>query len=194
MANNDPFMASINAFVDSATANMEQVVRVAGISILARLVDMSPVGNPEIWAVNKTAANYNRAVSDANQSAMQDPANLTRTGRLRRRDRVSDSMDITAPPGYTGGRFRGNWQVSFDTVANGETGQIDENGNETKAAGNIVLEQFRVGTRAIYFANNVPYAYRLEFGHSTQAPGGMVRVTAEEFQAFFNAAAQELAK
>ena len=33
-----------------------------------------------------------------------------------------------------------------------------------------------------YIINNLPYAIPLEFGHSTQAPGGMVRVTVARFQ------------
>ncbi|MFV8951978.1 hypothetical protein ABQ508_09200, partial [Serratia fonticola] len=91
-----------------------------------------------------------------------------------------------------GGRFRGNWQVSFDSAADGETGRIDKSGGATLAAGNLVIEQFRIGMQAIYFVNNVPYAYRLEFGHSTQAPGGMVRITAADFQRHFNAAVSEI--
>ncbi|WP_256203847.1 MULTISPECIES: hypothetical protein [unclassified Pseudomonas] len=30
--------------------------------------------------------------------------------------------------------------------------------------------------------NNLPYAIPLEYGHSTQAPAGMVRVTLANFQ------------
>ncbi len=103
-------------------------------------------------------------------------------------------MDIKAPPGYTGGRFRGNWQVSFDAPTTDETGRVDKTGNLTKAAGNYTLSLFKVGMKAIYFCNNVPYAYRLEMGHSSQAPGGMVRITAVEFQRFFEEAVREVTK
>ncbi|MCP5716371.1 hypothetical protein NL319_28005, partial [Klebsiella pneumoniae] len=85
-----------------------------GIKILNQLVMMSPVGNPELWEVNQTAVSYNRAVYDHNEAQRADLANLTKTGRLKKKNRVVDGMDIKAPPGYTGGRFRGNWQVSFD--------------------------------------------------------------------------------
>ncbi len=30
--------------------------------------------------------------------------------------------------------------------------------------------------------NNLPYAIALEYGHSDQAPGGMVRITQARFQ------------
>lgn len=192
MSENNAFMASINAFVDKAKADQAEVVRVAGIKILARLVDMSPVGNPELWEANQTAVVYNAAVDEHNSLLRQNPNNLTKAGRLRAGRKVNDSMDLKAPPVYTGGRFRGNWQVSFDAHTTEETGRIDKTGNMTKAAGNYVLSRFIVGMNEIFFCNNVPYAYRLEMGHSRQAPGGMVRITAAEFQKFFSEAVSEV--
>jgi len=192
MAENDAFMQAITAFVDEAKANQAQVVRATGIRILTQLVQMSPVGNPELWEVNATAKAYNDAVSEHNEAQRNDPGNLTPTGRLKKRARVSDSMDIKAPAGYTGGRFRGNWQVGLDAAPQGETGQVDKSGGKTLATGTLVIERFRVGMQAVYFTNNVPYAYPLEFGHSSQAPGGMVRITAADFQRHFQAAVSEV--
>lgn len=194
MSDNKAFTAAITAFVDKAKENQEAVVRAVGIRILNQLVMMSPVGNPELWGINQTAASYNQAVYDHNEAQKSDPANLTKTGRLKKKARLVDGMDIKAPPGYTGGRFRGNWQVSFDAPTTDETGRIDKTGNLTKAAGNNTLSLFKVGMKAIYFCNNVPYAYRLEMGHSSQAPGGMVRITAAEFQRFFEDAVREVTK
>ena len=194
MSDNKAFTAAITAFVDKAKANQEAVVRAVGIRILNQLVMMSPVGNPELWGINQTAASYNQAVYDHNEAQKSDPANLTKTGRLKKKARVVDGMDIKAPPGYTGGRFRGNWQVSFDAPTTDETGRVDKTGDMTKAAGNYTLSLFKVGMKAIYFCNNVPYAYPLEMGHSTQAPGGMVRITAAEFQRFFEEAVREVTK
>ncbi|MCG3099095.1 hypothetical protein [Enterobacter asburiae] len=194
MSDNKAFTAAITAFVDKAKANQEAVVRAVGIRILNQLVMMSPVGNPELWGINQTAASYNQAVYDHNEAQKSDPDNLTKTGRLKKKARVVDGMDIKAPPGYTGGRFRGNWQVSFDAPTTDETGRVDKTGNLTKAAGNYTLSLFKVGMKAIYFCNNVPYAYRLEMGHSSQAPGGMVRLTAAEFQRFFEEAVREVTK
>lgn len=192
MAENDAFMVAISAFVDKAKANQAQVVRAAGIRILAQLVQMSPVGNPELWEVNTTAKAYNDAVFEHNETQRQDQGNLTPTGRLKKRARISDSMDIKAPAGYTGGRFRGNWQVGLDAAPQGETGRTDKSGGKTLAAGMLVIERFRVGMQAVYFTNNIPYAYPLEFGHSSQAPGGMVRITAADFQRHFQAAVSEV--
>lgn len=194
MDDNKAFTAAITTFVDKAKANQEAVVRAVGIRILNQLVMMSPVGNPELWGINQTAASYNQAVYDHNEAQKSDPANLTKTGRLKKKARLVDGMDIKAPPGYTGGRFRGNWQVSFDAPTTDETGRVDKTGDLTKAAGNYTLSLFKVGMKAIYFCNNVPYAYPLEMGHSTQAPGGMVRITAAEFQRFFEEAVREVTK
>ncbi|MBX8835025.1 hypothetical protein [Enterobacter sp. Y17] len=194
MDDNKAFTAAITAFVDKAKANQEAVVRAVGIRILNQLVMTSPVGNPELWGINQTAASYNQAVYDHNEAQKSDPANLTKTGRLKKKARLVDGMDIKAPPGYTGGRFRGNWQVSFDAPTTDETGRVDKTGNLTKAAGSYTLSLFKVGMKAIYFCNNVPYAYRLEMGHSSQAPGGMVRITAAEFQRFFEEAVREVTK
>ncbi|MCE1916846.1 hypothetical protein [Enterobacter ludwigii] len=194
MDDNKAFTAAITAFVDKAKANQEAVVRAVGIRTLNQLVMMSPVGSPELWGINQTAFPYNQAVYDHNEAQKSDPANLTKTGRLKKKARLVDGMDIKAPPGYTGGRFRGNWQVSFDAPTTDETGRVDKTGNLTKAAGNYTLSLFKVGIKAIYFCNNVPYAYRLEMGHSSQAPGGMVRITAAEFQRFLEDAVGEVTK
>lgn len=192
MLENKEFLSSIDAFVTKAKENQGAVVRKASIKILSRLVQISPVGNPGIWEVNQTASAYNNAVREHNATLRDSPENLTKSGRIKRGLKVNDSMDVKAPAGYTGGRFRGNWQVSFDEKPDGETGRIDKNGSETIAAGVMVIEQFRVGMKSVYFCNNVPYAYPLEFGHSKQAPGGMVRITAAEFQRYFDAAASEV--
>ncbi|MBD2803702.1 hypothetical protein [Xenorhabdus szentirmaii] len=188
----DPFMASIDAFVNKAKGNIEAASRGAFIKILSRLVIMSPVGNPELWKINQTAREYNQAVHDWNEHQRSDPSNLTPKKRqLKKRARSQDSMDIKAPPGYTGGRFRGNWQVTFDDIPTEETGRIDKSGTMTKAVGELVIGQFKVGVKAVYFSNVVPYAYRLEMGHSTQSPNGMIAVTAQEFQKFFSEAVTE---
>ncbi|HDR2451685.1 hypothetical protein ACLEW9_07855 [Enterobacter ludwigii] len=194
MSDNKAFTAAITAFVDKAKANQEAVVRAVGIRILNQLVMMSPVGNPELWEVNQTAVSYNRAVYDHNEAQRANPDNLTKTGRLKKKARLVDGMDVKAPSGYTGGRFRGNWQVSFDAPTTDETGRIDKTGDLTKAAGNYTLSLFKVGMKSIFFCNNVPYAYPLEMGHSTQAPGGMVRITAADFQRFFEEAVMEVTK
>lgn len=189
----ESFSESVKIFVDRAKANQDQVVRAVGLKILARIVQRSPVGNPDLWESNQDAVAYRKAVDDHNDALRRDADNLAGNNRLKRGLRVTDTMDNRTGKGYTGGRFRGNWQVTFDEPAVGEVDSIDAAGNQTIATGTAIISQFKVGmNHAIYFTNNVPYAIRLEFGHSKQAPHGIVRVTAQEFQMFVKQAAREL--
>lgn len=57
-----------------------------------------------------------------------------------------------APPGYVGGRARASWQFS-------QTSPV-----------------------SVKVESNLPYIVALEFGHSSQAPQGMVRITAARLE------------
>ncbi|HGW8406532.1 TPA: hypothetical protein ACNROV_003964 [Citrobacter freundii] len=190
---NQPFLAAIQLFVDSSKQEMDEVVRRTGIKILGRLVEMSPIGNPNVWQVNQTASTYNDAVRDHNAALRDDPANLTKSGRLKRGLRVNDSMDIKKPDGYVGGRFKNNWYVGFDSQPTETNDTPDASGQGSNSRGLAVLEVFRVGqVSTIYFTNNLPYAQELENGHSNQAPGGMVGLTALDAAQYFREAMNEV--
>lgn len=190
---NQPFLAAIQLFVDGSKQEIEEAVRRTGIKILGRLVDMSPVGQPEIWQVNQTASAYNTAVREHNAALRDDPANITKAGRLRRGLRVNDSMDIKKPEGYVGGRFKNNWYVGLDSQPTETNDTPDASGQGSNSRGLAVLEVFRVGqVNSIYFTNNLPYAPALENGHSNQAPGGMVGLTALDAAQYFREAMSEV--
>ncbi|EOY2721014.1 hypothetical protein ACP3BO_001177 [Citrobacter freundii] len=190
---NQPFLAAIQLFVDGSKEDIDQVVRRTGIKILGRLVDMSPVGQPDIWQVNQTATSYNTAVQEHNAALRDDPDNLTKSGRLKRGLRVNDSMDIKKPDGYVGGRFKNNWYVGFDSQPTESNETPDASGQGSNSRGMTVLEVFRVGqVDSIYFTNNLPYAVALENGHSGQAPGGMVGLTALDAAQLFREAMSEV--
>jgi len=83
------------------------------------------------------------------------------------------------PPGYTGGQARGNWQASIGSPASGTTEATDKSGTATIAgiAGNTQQAPGNVW----YLTNNLPYvSTALEYGSSTQAPTGMVRISLRE--------------
>lgn len=190
---NQPFLAAIQLFVDGSKEDIDQVVRRTGIKILGRLVDMSPVGQPDIWQVNQTATSYNTAVREHNAALRDDPDNLTKSGRLKRGLRVNDSMDIKKPDGYVGGRFKNNWYVGFDSQPTESNETPDASGQGSNSRGLAVLEVFRVGqVSSIFFTNNLPYAAALENGHSGQAPGGMVGITALDAAQLFREAMSEV--
>ncbi len=193
ISTNQPFLAAIKLFVDGSKEEMDNVIRRTGIKILGRLVDMSPIGNPDIWEVNQTASAYNDAVRDHNAALRNDPANLTKAGRLKRGLRVNDSMDIKKPEGYVGGRFKNNWYVGFDSRPTQSNDTPDASGQGSNSRGLAVLEVFRVGqVSSIFFTNNLPYAQALENGHSNQAPGGMVGLTALDAAQLFREAMSEV--
>nr|WP_153879490.1 hypothetical protein [Citrobacter freundii] len=190
---NQPFLAVIQLFVDSSKQEMDEVVRRTGIKILAQLVEMSPIGQPEKWEVNQTAVAYNDAVREHNATLRDDPANMTKSGRLKRDLRVNDSMDIKKPDGYVGGRFKNNWYVGFDSQPTQSNDTPDASGQGSNSRGLAVLEVFRVGqVSSIFFTNNLPYAVALESGHSGQAPGGMVGITALDAAQLFREAMSEV--
>lgn len=84
------------------------------------------------------------------------------------------------PPGYVGGRARGSWQCS---VASPKAGQIDR--IDPSGAGTIADMQSSVPSGAgqvAYLSSNLIYIERLEFGWSTQAPAGMVRLNMDRVQ------------
>lgn len=86
------------------------------------------------------------------------------------------------PPGYTGGRFRANWQHGLNFIPTVFTDAVDKSGNSTLAAiASAVALGNAVGVH--YITNNLPYAERIENGWSRQAPQGIVGRVELEFPA-----------
>ena len=175
------FALSLAEFAAQATEAIDASLREIIIEVGNSLIRMSPVGSPEIWAQNAVAIQYNKAVDEHNTTLRSDPANLTKAGRLRPGRKVHDGMDIVAPEGYVGGRFRGNWMFSIGAPDSATTEEIDPSGAKSTARITAGIIEFKAGDTC-YITNSLGYAIPLEFGHSTQAPGGMVRVTVARFQ------------
>lgn len=93
-----------------------------------------------------------------------------------------------APPGYVGGRFRGNWQASIGSPAVGELDRRDEESTISEMEAFVSALK---GGRVTFLSNNLPYAMPLEYGHSKQAPGGMVRKNVARFQRLVNEEARK---
>lgn len=79
------------------------------------------------------------------------------------------------------GRFKGNWQLTIDERASASLLRYDQDGHTTLAAIAAKANSFTAGQVA-YIQNMVLYGYDLEYGYSKQAPDGMVRITALQFQ------------
>ena len=83
------------------------------------------------------------------------------------------------PPGYTGGHAKGNWQASIGSPETGTTSTIDKSGSATLASINGKTQN--APGNVWYLTNNLPYvSTALEYGSSTQAPTGMVRISLRE--------------
>jgi hypothetical protein len=95
------------------------------------------------------------------------------------------------PKGYVGGHFRRNWQFGNGSPPEGEVEGIDPSGGATITELTASVSDFAMGDTG-YVVNNLPYANRLEYGWSTQAPAGMVRITVDRFQQIVDEAAAEI--
>lgn len=198
---NGSFAENIRQFAEQAQAGLDTTFREIVIEIGSSVIRMSPVGNPEIWAANVVHRQTNTAAADAydfnvavrNTVINLTDSNFTKAGKLKRgvkyakpltkteRDQNYNVNGLVAGKSYVGGRFRGNWQFSIDTPADGVLDQIDPSGNVSIAVLRTQVQSLTIGQTA-YLVNNLPYAVPLEYGHSKQAPGGMVRITLARFQ------------
>ncbi|WP_259699468.1 HK97 gp10 family phage protein [Pseudomonas fluorescens] len=79
------------------------------------------------------------------------------------------------------GRFKGNWQFTIGSPSNQSLDTADKAGHETIAALVAQVSSLEAGKIA-YIVNNLVYGVPLEYGHSAQAPAGMVQITLARFQ------------
>ena len=97
-----------------------------------------------------------------------------------------------APPGYTGGRLRGNWQTSLNTPIHTEIARIDPNGGDVLKEMQATVYNSEVKD-SIFLTNNLPYAVPVEYGHSkNQRPMGMLRVSIAGFENAIKEALQKV--
>lgn len=88
------------------------------------------------------------------------------------------------------GNFKGAWRLSIDGYDTTVPETPDKQGGDVLArmlaeVGNLTFGQ------AAFLQNNLPYAVPLEFGHSTQAPTGIVRIAQAQFQQLVQQAIRE---
>jgi hypothetical protein len=88
------------------------------------------------------------------------------------------------PPGYVGGRARGNWQPSVGEPITTEIDRIDASGNTVLADIERVVPK-KAGS-VVWLSNNVDYIQRLEEGYSPQSPpNAMVRLNFQRITSVF---------
>lgn len=87
------------------------------------------------------------------------------------------------------GRFRGNWQASLNTPNKSTTGSLDRSGGGAINEVAAVVNNLQLG-QVFWLTNNLPYARRLEYGYSKQAPNGFLRINVQRVQFALNQAKQ----
>jgi len=92
------------------------------------------------------------------------------------------------PADYRPGNFRSSWFLSIG-AASGETTAATDHDQEPWHMER--LTDFRAG-ESVFLSNNAPHASSLEFGHSIQAPNGIM-VNAIEFDGIANGVARRIA-
>lgn len=100
---------------------------------------------------------------------------------------------VKASPVDTG-RFRGNWQITANRPPLYALNNYDRDGADTIAEGKRALYAIMRGggaVRSIYFSNMLIYANALEYGHSKQAPAGVVGIVAARLRSFMAQAIRE---
>ncbi len=77
------------------------------------------------------------------------------------------------------GRFRANWVMGVGAINRATSPALDKSGG---VAISRIAEQMQTQPEGavFYITNSLPYAKALEYGHSDQAPAGMVRLTVVE--------------
>lgn len=108
---------------------------------------------------------------------------------------VGDPSGWQSPPpaGYAGGRLKNNWMVGDRAINTTTTNAPDAVGAASLNDGFAAINSLQLGG-TIYITNSLPYAKALEYGHSKQAPHGMVRIGVQNLQRSVRDAVQGLKK
>lgn len=186
------FAADLKKLCAAAGDKAELVVRRSALDLGGHMVDGSPVGNPDLWAENKGATymreTYNLFVDAHNADIGKGK------GRLRRKSQKALNAEFgnKAGKGYTGGRFKNNWRTAVGGSADNSTiDKPDRAGLTSRVLMDTVVYSWQPG-QTIFITNSLPYAKKLEFGHSKQAPAGVVRLAVQNFATAVAKAAREV--
>lgn len=90
--------------------------------------------------------------------------------------RVGQSVVLMTPADT--GRAKANWLHGIGNYTQKQLDAVDKSGGIAINALIGGVEKLSVG-QTFYFTNSLPYAQKLEYGSSLQAPAGMVRVSVE---------------
>lgn len=75
------------------------------------------------------------------------------------------------------GRFKNNWMSAWQAIDRSSNRGGNTSGSDSLGQLKDKVSSVDLG-KEFFFTNTVPYAMKLEYGHSAQAPDGIVRVNA----------------
>lgn len=87
------------------------------------------------------------------------------------------------------GRLRGNWVCTINTPNTGSEAGIRSMA-ETKRQNEAKVNDSTYKD-VVYLTNNLTYAVAIEYGHSAQAPQGMMRISAAQWPAIVKRTARK---
>lgn len=172
------FALSVGSWADKAGGEIDATLRAIVLEILRRLILKSPVktgrfrgnwqvgiGHPESGVIGEEIEHANRR-GGLRLGVERGRHSANRPGPERGKGKQPERLSVGSAPS---GEIR-----SAEDVLSVEGGKIQD---WSPTHGQAVL----------WISNNLPYAVRLEYGWSKQAPSGMVRVTLLELGAIVQA-------
>ena len=191
----------LRAFAERAGISIQTVTRVAVVNMTSRMVLESPVGNADLWKSNSHRAfareNYNKLAALKNNATLENPSSYSKRGKLKAKlvkelsgKQLRKTFPNVTGKGYVGGRFRANWMAGI----NAPNKSITESVNAQDSWSEVEkLKTAQLGG-VLYFTNSLPYSRKIEYGHSKQAPAGVVRLNVQRFEQDIKAAIAEVRK
>jgi len=129
----------------------------------------------------KNQENLFRFESDLKKFAEQIDVDV---GKVVRRVALDLYAKITMRTPVDTGRARASWGIDVGRPSNYVAGErLGGSENITQMAKLRAVTDKRLGETTIWLFNNLPYIVPLEYGHSGQAPNGMVRISVAEVEA-----------
>lgn len=122
-------------------------------------------------AIHKTGASFNAAFHKLIQASEK------RVEEVAKDVAVDLTVMLVTRSPVDSGRFRHNWNTAINQVNYNTTLDVQNNAIARSAA---VIESYKLGD-TVNITNSLPYANRLEYGWSQQAPQGMTRLTLLEY-------------
>ena len=108
--------------------------------------------------------------------------NKGRMKKIAKQAYVVTVQKVSRRTPVSSGLFKNNWFTALNAPSQQTTQRIGGTFGDpqSNAADDAIRIQFDIG-ETLFLTNSLPYADRLEYGWSDQAPQGMVRISAGEW-------------